>query len=116
MNNRKLAGKLGSVMINNNNIFHNVFLLKLPSSGANSGGSMRGGYGGRESMTPNHRETVKVAVKASSSPVFISDEILREKSYAQIMYFRGAVVAHWNSGKNIHGNHTITGLPWLTWH
>ena len=34
----------------------------MPLSGANSGGSMRG-YGGRESMTPNHRETVKVAVK-----------------------------------------------------
>ena len=34
----------------------------MPLSGANSGGSMRG-YGGRESMTPNHRENVKVAVK-----------------------------------------------------
>jgi len=27
----------------------------MPNSAVNSGGSMRGGYGGRESMTPNHQ-------------------------------------------------------------
>ena len=46
----------------------------MPMSGANSGGSMRG-YGGRESMTPNHRESVKVAVK--------DNRPLTEKSYQQ---------------------------------
>ena len=48
----------------------------MPLSGANSGGgsSMRG-YGGRESMTPNHRENVKVAVKDSRP--------LTDKSYQQ---------------------------------
>lgn len=49
----------------------------MPLSGANSGGSMRG-YGGRESMTPNHRENVKVAVKDSRP--------LNDKAYQVYVY------------------------------
>ena len=43
--------------------YHCKHFVQVPLSGASSGGNMRSGYGGRESMTPNHRENVKVPVK-----------------------------------------------------